>query len=399
MSEQKYAYWPFKYIWILVIVPKVVCSLFIFAYGMLLLLNLKRVKLDTFIQMIIGFLSIYFISVLVRIWVTQSVASVPATINTMLMWVFGIVFYLYFTQNPLDYNKICSYCFRNLGVLIAFSLLFLLKNHIQIIGNISLFGNKLFNEPSWTNEGFKYRLFAFMEFPTNVATFYFINAGGALAYVFRKFHNALIRVSYAGLIMLPVYLSDTRSGIVAALFVLMIVVLLSIENVNLRRMFIILVVIALIPMLLVFAGKLEAGFVSMLDSRQGSSDTRIRLYVTTLNKVFTESPFIGMGIKYPNPFVYGLPYGSHSTYVGLIYRTGIVGAFVALLAFLRITKESLRISFQGSIHRFLGIVMIGYFVAIIFLDIDASAWVLAMFFINTALIHRYGLQLKGTDNL
>lgn len=387
-ADRSYSSWLFKYLWLLVIVPKAICSLLVFSFGLFLLLKVRTFKIDSFVRIVFALLVVYTVAVFLRIVESQSLTSVPATINTMLMWFFGIVFYCSFMQEDINYERIGRYCFVNLNILLIISIAFLLKDHLYFLERLSIFGNKLYNEPSWTNEGLKYRLFGFMEYPTNVATFYCINAGASLGYVFEKHKSILIRIAYSVVIALPVYLSDTRSGIIATLIVVLAVVFFSIENRNYRKMFVLIGIMVIIPVAFLLSSKIEHIFVTMLDSRQGSSSTRIRLYVTTIQKVVTESPIVGMGIKYPNPYVFGLPYGSHSTYIGIFYRTGIVGVLFFVIMFWRITKKSIFLVIDSAKYRFLGIVMLAYFVAIVFLDIDASAWVLAMFFTNVAMISK-----------
>lgn len=376
----------FKYMWVLVIVPKIVCSGLIFIYALMLLFKQKYIQLDKYIKFILLFLSIYILSILVRIFIYSSLYSVPATINTLFMWFSGIIIYSFLRNSELDYQKIFRYCFINLNILLALSFLFLLRDHFHFLKDISIFGNRLFAEPSWTNEGFKYRLFAFMEYPTNIATFYFINAGAALSYVFGKVKNVLMRLLYSVLISMPLYLSDTRSGIIANILVIVLVFIFAIKSNKKRLIILSWLFIISIPVLFLVHSEIWSRLVYIITSRQGSSSTRINLYLSTLHKVLNESPIIGMGIKYPNPDVYNLPFGSHSTYIGIFYRTGLLGTFLFLCAyFVQMNKCISLIKYE---YRFLGISMLSYFIAIIFLDIDASAWVLALFFSNCAIINR-----------
>lgn len=386
MKENKTSYALFKYMWLLVVIPKIACSLIILIYGIYLLYKTKKICVDRFLKVTITFYGIYFFSVLYRLFVSGSFQSVGATVNTLLMWLIGMIIYSYYIQQELDLKMIYKYCFINLNILIFLAVLFLLRNQLHFVQNISMFGNKLFSEPSWTNKGLKYRLFAFMEYPTNVATFYCINIGGAINYIFLKYTSALKRISYALLAILPVYLSDTRSGIIASIFVFGMVIFFSIDKRKYRKMFILLTILILIPLVVFAHHDIQSIFTSMIQSREGSSGTRLRLYSTTLEKVLSESPIIGMGIKYPNPAVFNLPYGSHSTYIGIFYRTGFLGLATLLINFIYLIRISLQTMIYDEQRRFLGVAMLGYFIAIIFLDIDATMWVLAVFIANCAFL-------------
>ena len=73
-------------------------------------------------------------------------------------------------------------------------------------------------------------------------------------------------------------------------------------------------------------------------AREGSNATRGNIYSASIEKAFAESPLIGMGIKDLSPYDL-IPYGSHSTYVGFFYKTGIIGLIIGTVLVLYLNYE------------------------------------------------------------
>jgi len=85
-------------------------------------------------------------------------------------------------------------------------------------------------------------------------------------------------------------------------------------------------VIMLCIISLPFLGIITASFVEI---RTGSSEQRFQLYEYQTEEVYERSPVIGLGVKERiGPF--DVPLGSHSTYLGAIYKTGFLGGILVL---------------------------------------------------------------------
>lgn len=90
-------------------------------------------------------------------------------------------------------------------------------------------------------------------------------------------------------------------------------------------------IISVIVIGFVFKEQFMGIFSSVLSYRGDSNSTRMMIYTKSINKFLAESPIWGCGIKEVISGT-GLPYGSHSTYLGMFYKTGIVGGVLYLLA-------------------------------------------------------------------
>jgi len=62
-----------------------------------------------------------------------------------------------------------------------------------------------------------------------------------------------------------------------------------------------------------------------LESRAGSSDTRLNSYLYAFDLVWRTNPILGMGYKPFDEAAFGIPIGSHSTPIGMMTKAGILG--------------------------------------------------------------------------
>lgn len=89
--------------------------------------------------------------------------------------------------------------------------------------------------------------------------------------------------------------------------------------------------ILFILMALFFLGHwIEKGLDWVLVLRQGSSDNRLSLYRESLSQLEGVDWFIGLGLK-PREEVSNFPVGSHSTYLSVVFKTGVTGLAIFIL--------------------------------------------------------------------
>ena len=120
--------------------------------------------------------------------------------------------------------------------------------------------------------------------------------------------------------------------------------------------------------------ELYEAFYSFFNSRGGSNEARFEVYTRSINKAWTESPLIGIGIKY---MVDGfIPYGSHSTYIGVFYKVGIIGSVAFAIGIwneISYVRRRLKCNEYG-LYIFLQFLL--YFFFLVFADIDGVNWVM-----------------------
>ena len=137
----------------------------------------------------------------------------------------------------------------------------------------------------------------------------------------------------------------------------------------------------------------------LITHREGSFIVRSTLYIESLQLAFRpENIFLGYGVK-PLSF-YGVPLGSHSTYLSYFLRVGILGPFIIILLIL-LTFNCARkngIFFQTiktgnkyqaeNLSAFASVASMAFFMC--FEDIDAPALMSFIFFLEIGVIYFFG---------
>lgn len=134
--------------------------------------------------------------------------------------------------------------------------------------------------------------------------------------------------------------------------------------------------------------------------RVGSSSLRFDLYSHTFVEVMDKNIWLGMGAK-PRENFLSIPVGSHSTYISVLYRVGIMGllAFIAfqiscIFAWLRI-RINLIGRDQHRLWSILGVALIAMSIWMIGEDIDAPQLVAFLYFILVGIIFAFGKYARN----
>ena len=116
-----------------------------------------------------------------------------------------------------------------------------------------------------------------------------------------------------------------------------------------------------------------------------SNNLRIEIIITSIRRTLAESPLWGLGIK---EYLYdGFPLGSHSTYVGFFYKTGIIGLIIGITIFVvanyRVVKHG-RKGIKIELYFFLFSLIILFAIE----DVDGTNWSIFLYFSMLALLSR-----------
>ncbi|MDT8952613.1 O-antigen ligase family protein [Lacticaseibacillus paracasei] len=370
----------FKYLWIVVLVPKAV-QFVIFAFAMLVLLinHRKQIKFNfifilAFLFVVIQCLAIIYNST------GQPVTRILAATNTVLIWIISLLFYSLCGCITVDINRIEKYCFINLSILTVLAIIIIISLRLgiqppQIFGRSAVLTDWLSGESTE-------RLTAYMEYANLIIVFYLLQFPLAFRFAISHFSRITSAILLTLSIVGPLE-SHSRAGqlVVIVCVGVAIVHLVSHRKKVLIPLALILAVVALI-LAVYFEGSLTAYITDVLNKRQGSTSMRQIIYSTSISTTLDKSPIIGEGIKLE---IMGYPLGSHSTYVGFFYKSGFLGTtLIGCSLFLlleAITKKSFQIKY--------GIVIFVSFVCLmsfyIFEDMDGADWALILFWITAAL--------------
>ncbi|WNF22664.1 O-antigen ligase family protein [Mesobacillus jeotgali] len=191
------------------------------------------------------------------------------------------------------------------------------------------------------------------------------------------------------IISIPLVFSLSRTVIITTLICLFFFYFLfSKKNKKFLLKIVLLCMVLLVPVILF--SKFENLLNQIIQSREGSSDLRGYVYEKALS-YFYQNPIIGTGVKFEEPGI-PIPIGSHSTFIGVLMKTGSLG-FFTLFAFLSITlfiwykKIHIFKNENLIIWKVVGFNFISFTLWMVTEDIDAPQIVAFLYFFNISLIY------------
>lgn len=375
--EFKIEYIIFQFLWVFLLFPKEVQLIAFSGVVYILLIKIKKFntgKIDLVFLTFSLFICIYISSIVMNIYFYDHDRSrVLATINTVAIWIVGLLYYYCYSKLNFEKNKIQYYSFINLAILFIMSFVYTFSSD-----NLAFFGRNLVSV-DWINGLQDTRLMAFMEYSNLIIFFYLLQLPSAYNYVKRKY-GKLLSVFFLWLSCLPAYLSGSRSGI---LIVFALTLFISIyDNMKRRSFYVLAIGLVVVTIIILYPSidYISSLYTSILDARSGSTGARSDLYEESIQKTLTLSPIFGMGIK--DMFRGVIPFGSHSTYIGVFYRTGFLGLLVFMTAIGRTFFQIIKIRNVGFI---IPLYFVGLLVFMALEDIDGVNWLLVLFFASIAI--------------
>lgn len=395
--ENKYDYWLFKYLWLIVVLPKEAQFVVLLGLGGYLYYRAERKVslIDDISKFVLLYVIISLVSILVNSFHVSSIGRIAAALNTALIWAIGVFFYRYYKTKAIDWNKCGRYLFINLSILVGLNILMRI---LVILGvtHPSIAGLELYID-DWLNGIHTYRLQAFLEYSNLISMMFFLSFPLAYQYLKKMTKIMWQQVLVVTVFFLPVYNSNSRQGIVlGAVMVLWIIYenfekesqevsriikstyerLKNIYEKNKRQGAIVAGTVAVIVLLVVIFNIPKAwDFVmDFVNGRSDSSNTRFLIYRTSILKAIDDNFLIGSGIKV---MMGEYPLGSHSSYIGFFYKTGLLGLVSIMIAMFNMIKAILLKHFNKNMIILLGVGAI--FLAMALEDIDGADWLLVLF--------------------
>ncbi len=369
----------FQYLWLFAILPK---ALQLVCLGALLCLVLfksgKEKPLDAFTLLQIGYLAVYGLSIVINLLTAEhELSRVLAAVNTWSISVVAVLFYHCYRHITLDYQRLSRYMFHNVIILLIIYVLYLTLDYR---GNFSFMSHPL-TVSDWINDAPALRFAGYLEYSNLIVTLMLFCFGLSLRYIQTRFGGFAVMI-YSVVCILPIWATNSRMGmlIMPVLAVLAIVLTNSKALIRIYRKYdkLILVggVILICAVALLLHQQISEMVEQVLNARQGSTDTRFDIYLSSLERMITESPIIGCGIK----DMYGYyPYGSHSTYVGVFYKAGLLGGGIfmlsIILAICSIFKNKPRRGYTA-------VIMVSFLALFAFFaleDLDGANWCITVF--------------------
>lgn len=379
----------FQYLWLIILMPKAIQFGFFFVLtGLYLLQSGFTVKKESLL--VVGFLYVYILAIVYNMWLNPQVdmERVFAAFNVVGIWIFSLVAYGYYSKQKIELSRINKCMHINMLIMIALSLVFLLFRYNQ---NIVLLGRHLAHV-DWLATGRTERFNGFLEYPNLITLFYLLVLPFALLHISQK--GKLYRATFIGLSFVPMLASNSRIGLVALLLAMFCFIFYEFLSKRLRTLFLVLAPIVLFFVLILFSAQISEMLSDFFHSRSGSNALRFRVYEESLRLVLQRSPLIGLGIR--EAFSASAHLGTHSTYVGIVFRTGILGSVLLFVFFSREIARFVGRMRRAGYGRYLGFLL--YFLVVMAIeDIDGSNWPLFILFSYMGMLNANEQPAKTID--
>lgn len=363
-------------LWIIIILPKELQMIVLLIFTIILLKEGKnfRLKKDTITFGLFLYIGINFFSILFNVVSGEhAIIRIFAALNTAIIWLVALLLYNIYSAVPLEKKYIINAYRFNYMILLCMTALYIIcrKNNT----NISFLSRNLIYI-FWDD----IRIMAFMEYATLVIAFIII-IFPIMTMWENRFHILFIEYLLLGI---TVMVSKSRTGYIV--YILSGAVLIF--SMCSKRM--ILVSIGLVVNgCILFNQKIFTAGMSLwnklINMRAGSNQSRFSIYQESIEK-FSESIIWGCGIKDVGSA--GYPLGSHCTYLGILYRTGIIGFIITVFIFIEILRHILQTYKKTKNSNFLrsSILFSIIFVFLLTEDIDGANWLLAFWSIDLGIL-------------
>ena len=371
-------------LWILILLPKTVQFAVYALILSVLVWNRKLVFPNGGVWILLGCI-IQGLAILVQM-MTQNpgIQRVFAAANTLLIWVIALLFYNLCTEcidQKALISKLAKAARVNLIVLFGLFLISLIyhQNTIHFAGlTYYLRRNDFLASGSTT------RFCGLMETVLGPSHLFFICTPVLMLDNDMKLRRRNLLAALLGYIC--VVATHSRVGLVCCTVSMMVILYSYMTRKfgpNLKKTILFISTIILICIAFHYMATIMGELSDLFYLRGGSNSARFGIYEQSLQKMWSESPIIGIGIKY---MLGGFPYGSHCTYIGLLYKSGILGTLCYLFGLYKIIKNTGSNIAGNGWHISAFFLILIYFAFLVFSDIDGSDWVIVSMFTTWGLL-------------
>ena len=382
----------FQYFWILVILPKAVQLLALGAFACLMWFRSGSEKqLDKFSILQLLFMLIYGVSIVVNaIRGGHEMSRILAAINTWLITAVALLFYHLYSYAPIDLNRLGKKALFNLIIL---SLLWIIYTVTRGNNAFAVMGHSL-SGPDWVNGLYAPRFLGYMDY-ANLVVFCILFFYPLALFSIRG--KTIITFILTAVLFLVVKSTNSRTGTVLYLLVFLAYFLFEMQKQFFtfykQRKFALLGLMFIMALCVVVFGfsYILKIFTSFMEMREGSNSMRTAIYLTSLQTMWQNSPVIGIGIK---DMLGEYPLGSHSTYIGVFYKAGILGGSLYIISILYTDIKA--ISTNNNSRHFITIKICILTITLLMAleDIDGANWCICIFFALLAIFQSHEKRIE-----
>ena len=387
----------FKYLWLIAVLPKMVQLPILGA--ILICLYVKDCpkqtlkfdfRADRYFTLLIVCNAIYGFSIAVNALSGQyEFVRILAAYNTFSITCVALGFYHYYSTADLEIEKVERYMFCNMNILFGLCVLYWLigsKGNLPVLGELSGWDEVVVGVDTT-------RFVGYLEYPNLIAFMYLYCYAFSVNYLSKKVPKVvslIIEVLY----VLPLAAANSRTGVVCAIAMTAVSLVLTkmdcVTDFYLKNKAKIwkMGIAALAVICLVCYRPIGAVLQRILSYRAGSTATRSIIYGESIRKMLSQSPVWGCGIKVIIPGL-DYPYGSHSTYLGMFYKTGILGGTIYLIATLTAVFGIIRRKENSKFDILISFAFLALFASAVLEDIDGANWNIVVFMSIMAMCVRH----------
>lgn len=390
----------FQWVWLIAVLPKLVQLPILGVILICLYLKEDRKRIlkvdfrtDWYFLLLIVCNAVYGFSIALNaLGGKYEPVRIVAACNTFAITCIALAFYHYYSHADLEMEKVERYMFYNMNVLFCLCALYWL---IGDYGNLPVLGALSgWDEVRGVDTT---RFMGYLEYANLTAFMYLYCYAFSVNFLSKrlpKVVSLIVEIMY----ILPLVAAHSRAGVACAIAMTAIsLILTKIDCVtsfylkNKRRIWAI-GVVALLVICAVCYRQIGGVLQRVMSYRGTSTQDRFLIYSGSIQKMLRESPLLGCGIKSIIPEK-NYPYGSHSTYIGMFYKTGLLGGSIYLIATLMAVLGIIRRKENSRFDILISFTFLALFALAMLEDIDGSNWNIVMFMSLLALCTRHKNQM------
>lgn len=381
-NSDKANYFIFKYLWLFIIVPKTLQLVLLAGYFLSLFAkNNWQIKIPKCVRCFFGIAVVHFISIIINSFLdSYEFSRILAAFNTdfICFIALGIFSLIYNSTEKFEAVKIGKYCLINQFILLAVYITSLIFN-LELI-NFG-FETRMIWGIDYLNGEQTVRFVGLFEYPVLEGLFILFSLPFLSLYLIKTNKKLLFFISLAVSLWL-IKECGSRSALILGIAEICVCLWYFLKTRKIKNQTKILIITLAVTATVCFAlfnhAFLENKITDLILSRSGSNSTRFNIYEISISTAWEQSPLIGLGIK---KMLGNYPLGSHSTYIGVFYKTGIIGVILLIFGLIGLLSAHIRkIKSGDKKDLFIFLYILLFALALIFEDLDGADWLIVLFF-------------------
>ena len=387
----------FKYLWLIIILPKPIqLAILLFIFIKYIIDSNKKLYIDKTTRVLILFILIYLTSIVFNICFNENHTNerILATINTFSLWIISTFIYGIIKHDNINYERIRKYMITNTIIFSILGIYMILSLKFNIIP-LTIFSKTLYRA-DWLSGGMTINRFrGYMDYPNLCCLFYVLCTPFLISLLREK--RIIVSTLFLIISLVPVALTQSRIGMIS-IIILVYTNFLSLIKSKRKRVFIVFFTLMIGGLLLVIGHqKIFLKVDDIVNSRKNSNLTRVELYKRSVEATINNSVLIGNGIK-DKETNNAIPLGSHSTYIGTFYKTGVIGLSLLLISLISVGKELLKTCKKNKSVLYVFLPYLLFLVLLLLEDLDGANWLIVLFFSTFGLLTNNSITHKSEVN-